>query len=752
MTNHFPKNFICATREFANFDRQVNAPYFRKKFHFKKGENARVRICGLGFYELYLNGKNVTKGRLAPYVTNPDQSLYYDDYDLTDMMLDGENVFGIWLGNGMQNNYGGAVWDFEKAEFRSSPKFAMALYSGDKILFESDESFLTVPSPITADDFRLGERYDARLEIADWNTVTADESKWKKALVATVPKGEPKVVVAEPVRVMQEIKPISVKKSPKGEYIYDFGTNFSGVCRLKIKGERGQEIRLTYGEAVVDGELDLRNITIGSIGLRDGYDHSDYYTLKGDGEEVFSPRFNYHGFQFVSVKGITDKQATLELLTFEVMHQDVKTNGYFNCSDQVANAIQDCVRRSDLSNLFYVPTDCPHREKNGWTGDVALSCEQMILNFNVKNTFSDWLFSVRNAQDKRGAIPGIIPTAGWGFEWGAGPNWDDALFELPYQLYRYTGDKKIIENNISAMEKYLYYMQTKRKQNGLFEYGLADWAEIEANWNFTTPTELTDSIKCIDICKKASDMAKVVGREDLAKFALDIANQTEIAFKNAYVKEGKLVEESQTALSFVLYYGIDKENCENFKKQLLNTIHKNGDFLRVGVLGARVIFRVLSQMGQGDLAFKMITRPEFPSYGYYVLRGAKTLPEQFYRLKDGEWVRDNGAKNDSMNHHFFGDVSAWFIAHVAGIKVNPNFFDCDYVEISPEFIQRLSFAESKYNHRKGEIFSRWERDGDCVKLTVKIPDGVSAKLVLPNGWVCEETTLGKSGVLKISKI
>ena len=735
MINRFPKNFICATKEIADFQKQVPNPYFRKKFTFVKGNKARIRICGLGFYELYLNGENITKGRLSPYVTNPDESLYYDDYDITDKVLDGENVVGVWLGNGFQNNFGGAVWDFEKAQFRSAPKFAMALYSNEEILFESDEGFSCAPSPIIFDDFRLGERYDARLEIDGWNTLNFNDGKWSKALLAGVPLGQEKVVVAEPVKVIEEIKPISVKRTPKGEFLYDFGINFTGVCRLKIKGERGQVVRLTHGEAVHSGELDLRSVILDSVGIREGFDHCDTYILKGGEEEIYHPRFNYHGFQYVSVFGITEEQATLDLLTFEVMHQDVKSTGDFNCSDSVANLVQESVRRSDLSNLFYVPTDCPHREKNGWTGDIALSAEQMILNFDVKNTFADWLFSVRNAQDERGAIPGIVPTSGWGFEWGAGPNWDDALFELPYQLYRYYGDAIVINENISAMEKYLRYMQTKKKENGLYEYGLADWAEIESNWKFTTPTELTDSIKCFDICKKTADMAKVIGRYDLVKFALSMAEDVRKAIKTAYVKEGKLTVESQTALAFAIYYGIDGENQENFKAQLLKSIKNNNEFLRVGVLGSRVIFRVLSKMGQSDLAYKMINRPEFPSYGYYVLRGARTLPEQFYRYKEGEWVRENGDKNDSMNHHFFGDVSAWFIRNVAGIKVNPNFFDVDSVEISPEFIDGLSFAGAKYSHIKGEIIVRWEKvERQTVNLTVKIPDGVKVKLVLPNGW------------------
>ena len=238
-----------------------------------------------------------------------------------------------------------------------------------------------------------------------------DDSDWKNAILATVPKGEAKLVEAEPILVQDTIKPCSVTKTPNGEYLYDFGVNFTGVCRLKIKGERGQQVRMLHGEIVIDGELDMTNLSFSQRPRRDDYNQCDYYTLKGGEEETYTPRFTYHGFQYVSVSGITEEQATKDLLTFEVLHSNVQSRGSFVCSDNMLNILQESVRRSDLSNLVYIPTDCPHREKNGWTGDIALSAEQMLLNFSVEKTLADWLFSVRNAQDERGAIPGIVPTA-----------------------------------------------------------------------------------------------------------------------------------------------------------------------------------------------------------------------------------------------------------------------------------------------------------------------------------------------------
>ena len=736
----FPKNFIAATEAFTTQTAHVNAPYFRKKFAFTLGKKATIRICGLGFYELYINGSNVTKGRLAPYISNPDQALYYDDYDVTKYLVNGENTIGVWLGNGMQNSPYGDVWDFDKASYRSAPKFAMAFYEDGRLFFESDTSFLWKPSPITFDDLRAGEHYDARLEIEGWNLSSLDDADWEKAIPAVTPKGEAKLVEAEPILVHDVLKPIAVTKTPKGLYLYDFGVNFTGVCRLKIRGERGQQIRLKHGEIVINGDLDMRNVSFERFSDREAYTQCDWYTLKGEGEETYTPRFTYHGFQYVSVEGVTDEQATLDLLTFEVMHAAVKKRADFVCSDKVANIIQESTQRSDLSNFFYVPTDCPHREKNGWTGDVALSAEQMLLNFSVEKTLEDWLFSIRKVQNERGAIPGIVPTGGWGFAWGAGPNWDDALFECVYQIYRYSGNSKVIVDNVDAMEKYLWYMSTKTNEDGLFCYGLGDWCQPKTHFQFTTPEELTDSVKCIDICDKTAKMARLIEREDLAVLAETMAKKIRCAFKKKYIKDGRVTVAEQTAVAYVLYYHVADEAREALGRQLLALVKKDGVFT-TGVLGARVLFRVLSDLGEADLAYRLIVQPTFPSYGYHVLRGARTLAESFFEMDGNVWQRKDGEKYDSLNHHFWGDVSAWFISYVAGLKVNPTFDQFDFVEIAPQFISALTFAEARYHHKKGEIVCRWERQGNEVSLYVRLPKGIHAKLSLPNGYRTEEGLL-----------
>ena len=256
-----------------------------------------------------------------------------------------------------------------------------------------------------------------------------------------------------------------------------------------------------------------------------------------------------------------------------------------------------------------------------------------------------------------------------------------------------------------------------------------------------TPVEVTDSLKCIDICEKTAMLAELIGKTDLSEKAKAFAETIRQSFKAKYIRDGKLTVEEQTALAYALYYKAAEEYTENMQKQLLDVIARDGDVFIIGVLGARTLFRVLSDMGENDLAYKLITQPKFPSYGFHVLRGATSLFEQFYPLKEGAWQKANGSSHDSLNHHFWGDVSAWFIIYLAGINVAPDFCP-NHVTIAPNFIAALQFAEGKFTHTLGEIVSRWERRSDGkICLDITLPEGVEAKLRLPKEYGGEERPL-----------
>lgn len=750
----FSGKFISATSEFSDYDKHVPAPYIRKAFSLQESpKSAEITICGLGFYDLYINGQRITKGFLAPYITNPDQIMYYDNYDISNYLVRGKNVIGLILGNGMQNAFGGHVWYFDKAAYRSSPKVALALEVDGELALEADESFKTMPSPITFDEMRCGEYYDSRLEIMAWAEVGFDDGDWNNCFVAETPKGDTVLSFAEPIKVSREIKPLKVIKSGKG-FIYDFGINSAGVCRLAVKGYEGQKISLTHGEVLDGNRLDLTNISFGER-TRSDYWQRDEFICNGKGLQMYVPRFTYHGFQYVYVEGITEEQATGDLLTFLVMHSDLKERGNYSLSDNTANKLQDIVRNSTLSNFFYYPTDCPQREKNGWTGDAALSAEHILLNLGAENSLRQWLCSIRKAQNEEGALPGIVPTAGWGFEWGNGPAWDIVLVNLPYFIYKYRGDIEVLRENADSIYKYLKYLAAKLTERGTAAYGLGDWCPVGKNADdYPAPLEITDTLTCMDICGKSAQIFEVLGDKKRADFAKELFGKLKNGFRSVFLDKGRIKPEfvSQTALAMGLFYGgFEEDEKQTAVEDLLSAIREKDDHFDCGILGARVIFHVLTEFGYSDLAYRMITRPDYPSYGYWVEVGATSLFEAFFPLKEGEMKRPDGQPLPSLNHHFFGDISAWFIKAVCGINVNPDFKRPDHILIAPNFIEGLSFAEAWHEMPSGKVSVKWQRQGEEIALKLTVPPACSYEIKLPGGYEAEAYDEDEAKLFRIKK-
>lgn len=746
----FPNHFIAATVKHTTFDRHVPAPYLRKSFKLDKPfDSAELVICGLGFYELFLNGSRLTKGALAPYISAPDDLVYFDRYDLAKYIKPGENVLGVILGNGMQNPYDGYIWNFEKAKWVSAPKLALRveIKNGEETVAEinSDESFKTAPSPILFDGMRTGEFYDARREQPGWSQAGFDDSAWENAIAAATPRGEPVFCEAEPIVVTREIKPVSVTKQDDG-YLYDFGENCAGICRLTVNGAAGQEISLEHGELLDEnGKLVLKNIQF----VPDGYVQRDKYVCKGDGVETHVPVFTYHGFQYVLVKGISAEQAKKDLLTYLVMNSDIPERGGFTCSDETANKLQEIIRRTTLANFYYFPTDCPQREKNGWTGDAAASTEHTLINLGAENSYKEWMRNIRKAQDGRGALPGIVPTGGWGFEWGNGPAWDRVIVNLPYYTYLYRGDTDILRDNAHAILRYLEYISRNFNNEGLIKLGLGDWCPPGRGADdYVSPLEFTDSVMCLDICYKASYIFDVLGLELHKAFADGLYAKLRRNIREKLIDFSTMTAAGncQSSQAMAIYYNVfdEAEKTAAFR-HLLEFIHRAGDKMDTGYLGARVIFHVLSARGESDLAFRMITTKEFPSYGYIVAQGCSSLWETICL----------NYTSFSLNHHFFGDISSWFIQSLAGIKLNPHRNNVDEINIRPSFVASLDSAKGFHIAPAGKIVSEWKRDGDSIELTVTVPEKMTGRILLEDGWVFEDGRKSikpaKTGSYKIVK-
>ncbi|HBT64352.1 MAG TPA: hypothetical protein DEB10_06810 [Ruminococcaceae bacterium] len=560
-----------------------------------------------------------------------------------------------------------------------------------------------------------------------WNEVGFDDSGWKNAQRAQAPTGTPRICEAEPIVVAREISPVSVTMQEDGA-LYDFGVNTAGVCRLKIQGKAGQVLSLYHGEVLVDGRLNRRNISFSD----NDYVQKDIYICKGNGEEIYVPTFTYHGFRYVFVKGMTAQQATSDALTYLEMYSDLKELGGFSCSDSIVNKLQEITRRSDLANFYYFPTDCPQREKNGWTADAALSAEHMLLNLSAEVSFREWMRNICKAQADNGALPGIIPTGGWGFGWGNGPAWDCVLVYLPYFTYLYRGDRKILEENAHAILRYLDYLTTQIRPDGLIAIGLGDWCPVGRSFDkYKAPLELTDTVVSMDICEKAAAIFDWLGRTEQKKFAQGIYARLRTAARERLIDFSTMTAHGncQTSQVMAIFYNVfEPAEKQAAFARLLDLIYERDNRMDVGVLGGRVLFHVLSSFGFSDLAYEMITMPGYPSYANWIERGATSLWEDF---------QPEGGSIASLNHHFWGDISHWFIRWLGGIHYNTHLLGNE-VDIAPAFVEKLNHAEAYYIAPEGRIEAKWKRQGDGVILSTVVPEGMNGYIRLPDGYEFED--------------
>jgi len=726
-------NFVWANGDCSTYQKAVPAPIFRKQFTLDGNHSAvSVLIGATGFYEMYLNGQRVTKGYLAPYIANPDHAVFFDEYDFTQLVKTGENTLEVLLGNGFSNPLSGKIWGHTNR--CAAPSFALRLeYDGTCF---TAEDMVWQRSQILFDDLRVGTLCDM--------TVDLNEANWQPAQLAPQPKGARRLTTCEPVKEIRRIKAKSIrqgalrdyrmrdpftnrlyngetvmgKTATSGGYIYDFGENNSGVPCLKIKGKKGQQIEIQFSELLFEGFVDYINVDV----YPDGCCQRDVYICGSDEEEIFIPPFTYHGFRYCYIYGITKEQATSDLLQYVVLHNDVTEKATFTCSDQISNEIFAACRRSDESNLVNIITDCPHREKNGWTGDVAVSAEHYLYNLGAENCMKDWLFCVRQVQNPEGKIPLVVPAAGGV---GDSPVWDSALYQLPYYIYRFTGDESVITENADNMLKNMAYYMANRDERGIVESGMGDWLPVDKEAaSYSSPLGYTCSVVMMECCRMASIMMERIGRKADAKWFEDKSQALRKAIRAEYNNGGVITEgktESfrkptytvcQTSQALGLYAGVfDEDEKQKAVDCLIDCINAKGGAFDCGFLGLRTIFHVLSEYGYSDLAYSMITKPTHPSYANMLYRGETTVWERF---------AEAGKRIGSHNHHFMGDVSAWYLRCVAGIQVNPKDDNPNYILIKPHFVSKLEFTQASYLSKEGKVTVKWQREGDKITLRVQV--------------------------------
>ena len=700
------------------WSQKAPSPVFRKTFRVEKPvRRATAYICGLGYHELRLNGDKVGDHQLDPAYTRYDRRALYVTHDVTDQIRKGDNAIGVMLGNGWYNMLTRATWNFDQAPWRDEPVMQLhlriELEDGSVQTVVSDSSWQASTGPIVLDSIRAGESYDARLEMPGWDTADFDANSWAEPEVVASPVSALAAQAMPPIRVTQTMEPVSVNEPQPGIYVFDMGQNFPGWVQLRVQGEPGTKVTLRYSERVDDAGMIERSEI--SKFVFEGPFQTDTYTLKGDGLESWEPRFVYHGFRYVEVTGLAEKP-TLDLLLGRVVHTDFETVGSFECSNPLFNRLVELTQWSYRGNFHGYPTDCPQREKNGWTGDAHLAAEQAMFQFENSAAYAKWIQDIHDEQRDSGEICAIIPTSGWGYHWGNGPAWDSAFLIIPWYVYKYRGDTRILADHYDRMRLYVDYL-TSRAENGIVKIGLGDWVPADT----VTPNTITSTGYYYVDATIVAQAAEILGKTDDAEKYSALAEEIKKAFNREFYKgDGIYLNGSQTALSCAVYQGlVEDSEREKVLEQLAKNVAGRGDHIDVGILGSKYLFHTLSENGRHDLAYRILNQRTAPSYGEWVDRGATTLWE--------DWPG-----KASLNHIMFGDFVAWFYQKLAGINADPEQPGFKHIIIRPMPVADLSYVTAKTESMYGTVRSAWKKgaDGSFV-LEVTIPANTVGTVYVP---------------------
>lgn len=698
------------------------AAYYRRGFKAGGGiRSARAYIAAAGLYELYINGQKIGDHVLDPMYTRFDRRNLYVTYDVTEQLRAGENCVGVHLGNGWYNLQSTAVWYFDKAPWRARPSFCMDLrivYEDGRVeTISSNEDWKTALSPVIFNSIYTAEHYDARKELPGWNTTAYTDSAWKRVQYVSAPSAN---IVAEamvPVRQVERIPAVAVQKFSDTDYVFDLGRNISGVSEISMAGAAGTVVRLKHGERLYpNGHVDQSNIDVHYRPTDDSDPfQTDIYTMKGGVRESFMQRFGYKGFQYVEVTSSQPLHLEKGDLVGHWMHSDVKPVGTISTSDTVVNKIWQATNNSYLSNLFGYPTDCPQREKNGWTGDAQIAVETGLYNFDAITVYEKWLADLRDEQQPNGVLPSIVPTDGWGYEWGNGPDWTSAIAVIPWEVYLFYGDSKVLADNYSHIKRYVDHIRLLYP-SGLCSWGLGDWVPVKSK----ASVELTSTAYYYADVTILARAAKLLGKGDDAVVYGKLGEEIKSAFNAKYLDRSTGIYNTgiQTEQSVPLYWGLAPENMKGkIAAALAQRVIADSVKLDVGLLGTKAILNALSENGYADLAYQLAASRKLPSWGWWIVNGATTLYEN--------WPID-AASDISRNHIMFGEIGAWFYKGLGGIFPDPAAPGFKHILLRPNAVAGLDHFSATHEGPYGMIRSEWKRVGKKVHYTVAVPAGSTA--------------------------
>ncbi|MFC1561172.1 glycoside hydrolase family 78 protein [Candidatus Latescibacterota bacterium] len=701
------------------------APMLRTSFTVTKPiKKARAYITGLGYYVFYMNGEKVGDHVLDPIITHYDRRVLYVTYDITNQLKRGDNAVGVILGTGWYNMHSHTRWYFDSAPWRARPTLLCQLEieftdgSVEKIV--TDNTWKAATGPIVFDGIRNGETYDARLEKPGWNNTDYDDSSWLDSEVVEGPTGRLVAQMVPPIKVMQTIIPVKVWEKEPGVYIFDMGQNMAGWTELNVSGAAGTEVKIKYAGTLTGANTFDGSISYMVIEFQPERDfQTDRYILKGEGIEVWEPEFVYHGFQYVQITGFPGIP-TINNLKGRVIHSSFPRTGHFECSNELINQIQHNILWSYTNNFVGIPTDCPNREKMGWTGDAQIAAEAGLYNFDSGSSYSRWMNDFKNEQQESGRIPTIIPNSGrYGYKRPPTPAWGGAYVLIPWYLYQYYGDTRILEEHYEGMKGYVNYMSTLAYNNIFpFTTGLGDWCPAETS----TPVEVTSTAYYYNFSVIISKVAQLLGKNNDVEKYKELAEKIKDAFNKTFFDSttGQYSVGSQTALSTALFHDlVSNEDKEVVLNNLLENLKENQWHIDTGILGLKYVMNTLTDNNFAEIAYRMATQKTFPSYGYQIELGATTLWEN--------WDPERG----THNHIMFGAIGELFYKALAGINTDPNAPGFKNTIIHPHPVDDLSWVDADYQSMYGTIKSSWRKENGKFTLDITIPANTTSTVFVP---------------------
>lgn len=725
--------------------RPLSARMLRKEFNLDKEiKNATVFISGLGLYELSINGKIIGDQVLAPGLTEYNKTTFYNTFDITDHLQSNKNAIGIVLGNGRYfaprtnrptptNTYG-----FPKAICQIEIEFK----DGTKETVFTDTTWkLTTNGPIRKNNEYDGEFYDARMEMNGWDKPNYNDTKWMAAELVEKPGDNLIAQPNEPIRIMEELNPISVKEIKPGVYIFDMGQNMVGWVELFVKGKKGDKISLKFAETLNDdGTLFIENLRSAEV--------TDTYILKGEKKEAWEPKFTYHGFRFVEMKGYPGTP-TLKALKGKVVYDDLELSGSFETSNPLINSIYKNSYWGIRGNYRSIPTDCPQRdERQGWLGDRSAESTGESFVFNISNLYAKWVYDMKDAQKDSGSLPDVAPSY-WP-TYSDNTTWPGTYLFASDMLYTQYGDLKILKANYPNMKKWITYMEKYVKDGIMTKDTYGDWCSPPEDPKLihtvdplrTTSSEFLGTAYYYAELKLMAKFAKLLGKDDDAAKYLKSAGIMKKAFNTSFFDKDNIrySNNSHTVNILALAFDLvpDKYKKQINERLLQKILGESNGHVGNGIVGGQWLMRTLTSNGYADVAYSLAAQSTYPSWGYMIGKGATTIWEL--------WNGDTGDPGMNSGNHvmLLGDLIIWFYEDLAGIKAdskNPAF---KHIIMKPSITNNLTYVNASYQSAYGAIKSLWKRSNDKFIWDISIPANTTATIYIP--VLKDEKEVKESGV------